>query len=135
MSAAGVLLRRGGRAAVAVPVGVAVGVLNQQSRAARRGALRLLDCTKRSTAAAIGETTARSRREESVDVSAELLLLVQTRSSRGRWFALPLGQGKPASAGAQNDAFWVAAASPDGLCAQVPGDFTGAPDLPLTAGA
>jgi hypothetical protein len=33
-------------------------------------------CPRRSTAAAIGETTARSRREESVDVSAELPLLV-----------------------------------------------------------
>jgi hypothetical protein len=37
-------------------------------------------CPRRSTAAAIGETTARSRREESVDVSAELSLLVHLSS-------------------------------------------------------
>jgi hypothetical protein len=42
VSAAGVLLRRGGRAAVAVSVGVAVGVPEQQRRQYERRRRRLL---------------------------------------------------------------------------------------------
>ena len=57
VGAAGVLHRRGGRAAVAVSVGVAVGVPNQQSRVRGSRQRRLLHVARSSSDAWEGETT------------------------------------------------------------------------------